>query len=122
MAWHSRTLRGEHVWRLWLLGLILAVGAALRLYGLNWDQGHWLQPDERQIYFIALALDWPTSLAEALSPASPLNPRFFAYGSLPIYLVRLFSALLAPLWPALGDPDNLHVAGRLLAAGFDLGT
>jgi hypothetical protein len=122
VAWRSRTLRGEHVWRPWLLGLILAVGAALRLYGLNWDGGHWLQPDERQIYFIALGLHWPSSLAEALSPASPLNPGFFAYGSLPIYLVRLFAALLAPLWPVLGNPDNLHVAGRLLAAAFDLGT
>jgi hypothetical protein len=122
VAWRSSHPRSRAFWGPWVLGLVLVVGAALRFYGLNWDAGHWLQPDERQIYFIALDLDWPASLAEALSPESPLNPRFFAYGSLPIYLVRLFAALLAPLWPAVHDPDNLHLAGRLLAVAFELGT
>ena len=107
------------VWRdaLWL-ALIVGVGGALRLYGLNWDGGQWLQPDERQIYFVALGLGWPQSLAEAFSPASPLNPHFFAYGSLPIYLVRLIALLVA----AAADPDNLHLVGRPLAVLFDLGT
>jgi hypothetical protein len=105
-----------------LLAAILAAGAALRFYGLNWDDGHWLHPDERQIYFIALGLRWPDSLAQGLSPASPLNPRFFAYGSLPIYLVRLFAALLSPLWPAVRDLANLHLAGRALAALLDTAT
>jgi hypothetical protein len=105
-----------------LLAAILATGAALRFYGLNWDGGHWLHPDERQIYFIALGLRWPDSLAQAFSPASPLNPRFFAYGSLPIYLLRLFAALLSPLWPAVRDLANLHLAGRTLSALLDTGT
>ena len=104
------------------LGLILIVGAALRFYGLNWDGGQWLHPDERQIYFIVLDMDWPHSLAEALSPDSPLNPHFFAYGSLPIYLLKGVAAVLSPLWPAVRDPDNLHLAGRLLSAVVDLGT
>jgi hypothetical protein len=105
-----------------ILALILAVGAALRLYGLNWDGGHWLHPDERQIYFVTMDLGWPHSLAEALSPDSPLNPGSFAYGSLPFYLLKLVTVLLAPLWPALRDPDNLHLVGRPLAVLFDLGT
>ena len=105
-----------------LLALILVAGAALRLYGLNWDGGQWLHPDERKIYFVALELGWPGSLAEALSAASPLNPHFFAYGSLPIYLLRLVAGLLAPLSPLLRDPDNLHLVGRPLAVLFDLGT
>jgi hypothetical protein len=104
------------------LGLILVVGAALRLYGLNWDGGQWLHPDERQIYFTVLSVDWPHSLTEALSPDSPLNPRFFAYGSLPIYLLKGIAVVLSPLWPAVRDPDNLHLAGRLLSAVADLGT
>jgi hypothetical protein len=105
-----------------LLVLILAVGAALRLYGVNWDGGHWLHPDERQVYFITLDLGWPENLAQALRPDSPLNPGFFAYGSLPFYLLRVVATLLSPLWPTLGDPDNLHLVGRPLAALCDLGT
>jgi hypothetical protein len=104
------------------LVLILVLGAALRLYGLNWDEGHWLHPDERQVYFVTIELGWPSSLAEALSTASPLNPGFFAYGSLPFYLLKLASALLALIWPTLADPDNLHILGRSLSAAFDLGT
>lgn len=105
-----------------LLALILAAAAALRFYGLNWDDGHWLHPDERQIYFVVLKLDWPHSVADALSPNSALNPRFFAYGSLPFYLLKLVVSLLKPLWTVVRDPDNLHLVGRPLAALFDLGT
>jgi len=117
-----RALRGP-----WLRLLAsLGAGAALRLYGLNWDGGQWLHPDERQIYFVALGLGRPESMAQALSAESPLNPGFFAYGSLPIYLLRLAAGLLAPLGPALGlgqaPDDSLHLVGRLLAVLFDLGT
>jgi len=102
--------------------LILAVAAALRFWGLNWDDGHWRHPDERQIFFVVEDLAWPTSLAEALSPDSPLNPHFFAYGSLPIYLLKLAITLLQPLWPAIRDDGNMHLIARPLAAFFDLGT
>jgi hypothetical protein len=105
-----------------LLALILAAGGALRLYGLNWDGGQWLHPDERQIYFVTLGLGWPHSLAQALSPDSPLNPHFFAYGSLPLYLLKIIASLLAPLSPVIRDLDHLHLVGRPLAALFDLGT
>ena len=95
----------------WLpLLAVLVAGAALRLYGLNWDGGQWLHPDERQIYFVALGLGRPESLAQALSAESPLNPGFFAYGSLPIYLLRLAAGLLAPL-PA-GTRVLLLAGGR----------
>ena len=105
-----------------VLAAIVVCGAVLRFYGLDWDGGHWLHPDERQIYFVAMNLGWPQSFAEALSPDSPLNPGFFAYGSLPIYLVRIVAELLAPLFPALRDLDMLHWAGRPLAVLFDLAT
>ena len=98
------------------------MGAALRFYGLNWDGGHWLHPDERQIYFVVLNLGWPDSLAEALSPTSPLNPGFFAYGSLPVYLLKLVAALVHVLWPAFSLDDNLHLVARPLVALADLGT
>lgn len=109
-------------WEALLLILILALAAALRLYGLNWDGGHWLHPDERQVYFVTTELGWPSSMAEALSPESPLNPGFFAYGSFPFYLLKLVFTLLGTFWPLLRDNDNLHLVGRPLAVLFDLGT
>jgi hypothetical protein len=121
VADRARNPRSPILVRVGLL-LVLAGAAALRFYGLNWDGGHWLHPDERQIYFVTLGLGWPRSLVEALSPNSPLNPKFFAYGSLPIYLLKLVAGLVAPLSPTLANPDNLHLVGRPLAALFDLGT
>jgi hypothetical protein len=112
----------RRVTRTLLLALILFAAAALRFYGLNWDGGHWLHPDERQIYFVVQRLGWPGSLGRALSPSSPLNPGFFAYGSFSIYLLKLAHALLSPLSPTLANPDNLHLIGRCLSALFDLGT
>lgn len=119
----SRITRwGTPGWERLSLGLIVGIGAALRLYGVNWDGGQWLHPDERQVYFLVNQLSWPRSLAEAWSPDSPLNPRFFAYGSLPLYLLKLVATLVGVLIPALRHPDNLHLIGRPLAAILDLGT
>ena len=105
-----------------ILALILAAGAALRFYGLQWDAGHWLHPDERQIFFVVLRLGWPHSLAEALSPSSPLNPGFFAYGSLPIYLLAAIASLVKLVWPAFWIQQDLHLVARPLVALVDLGT
>ena len=105
-----------------LLALILAIAAALRLSWVTWDDGLWLHPDERQIYFVANGLQWPETWSQAFEASSPLNPHFFAYGSLPIYLVRLIALVLALIWPALRDPGNLHMVGRPLAALLDVGT
>jgi hypothetical protein len=106
----------------WALAVILALAAGLRLYGLNWDGGHWLHPDERMIYFVVGRLGWPQSWSQALSPESPLNPAFFAYGSFPIYLLRVVASALATFWPSLGAAGNLHLVGRSLGALFDLAT
>ena len=122
-SWKGRFLNSARVLRQALpIILILAAAAVLRFRGLNWDDGHWLHPDERQIFFVVMDLDWPSSLAEALSSESPLNPHFFAYGSLPIYLLKLVVTVLQPLWPALRDEGNMHLIARPLAVLFDLGT
>ncbi len=137
------------------LALILVMGAALRFYGLNWDQNHHLHPDERAIAaFVVPKIgmpplrEWPEFFNPLLAgrateerpnffdpETSPLNPHFFAYGSLPLYLLRLLAhllSLLAPLsrlltsWPSLAealtmigrpsDYDYLTILGRVLAA------
>ncbi len=105
-----------------LLGLTL-LGLALRLYGLNWDQGNSFHPDERQIMFHVTALAWPNSLAQFLDPVnSPLNPHFFAYGSFPLYLLATLGNILTRFSPTLGTFANLALVGRVLNAAFDSGT
>jgi len=104
------------------LGLTL-LGLALRLYGLNWDQGNSFHPDERQIMFHVTALAWPNSLAQFLDPVnSPLNPHFFAYGSFPLYLPATLGNILTRFSPTLGTFANLTLVGRVLNAAFDSGT
>ena len=62
------------------LAAILLAALGLRLYGLNWDDGRDLHPDELFIAKIVLIdrihLDWPPDLRQLLDPAtSGLNPR-----------------------------------------------
>ncbi len=110
-------------WRpLALAGLVL-LGLALRLYGLNWDDGNSFHPDEREIMFHVTAIARPASLAQFFDAAhSPLNPQFFAYGSFPIYLLAALGNVLSHFFPALGSFANLTLVGRGLSALFDCGT
>lgn len=98
--------------------LVVAVALALRLYGLNWDGGQWIHPDERMILMVVnnrLSIPTPEQMPLLLTPQSPLNPAFHAYGSLPLYLLKA-AQLLA------GDTVPLHVLARLLSVAFDCGT
>jgi len=102
-----------------ILLALLAVALALRLYGLNWDRGLFFHPDERQILMVAAALSWPRDLLTLLTPESSWNPHFFAYGSFPIYLLRLVSAALGSLraeWTTLAASALM---GRVISALFD---
>jgi 4-amino-4-deoxy-L-arabinose transferase-like glycosyltransferase len=108
------------------LGLILALAAILRWYGLDWDAGYLYHPDERQIVLVVSNLELPATIAEFISPSSPLNPSFFAYGSFPLYLLRVLSPL-APPTPIVGPWSDDQLArwllfGRALSGLFDLGT
>ncbi|WP_376793615.1 glycosyltransferase family 39 protein [Thermogemmatispora sp.] len=110
-------------WRPLVLIALAILGLALRLYGLNWDDGNSFHPDEREILFHVVAIARPTSWAQFLDAAhSPLNPQFFAYGSFPIYLLAAVGAVLKPFFPALGSFANLTLVGRAISALFDTGT
>ena len=99
-----------------LLGGILLLGAGLRLAGIDWDRGHFIHPDERRILMAVAELRWPEAgeWTQVLGPRSPLNPRFFAYGSLPLYLLRLAAI------PFGVDLYRLSLVGRALSAVYDL--
>ncbi len=102
--------------------LIVAGAMALRLYGLQWDEGFpWTpHPDERAILMKVGELS-PPSLGEigVLFDAddSPWNPRWFPYGSLPLYLLKAVQLG----YDALSGSElrDLRVAGRLISAIAD---
>ena len=105
--------------------VILAAALGLRLYGLGWDEGYPYtpHPDERFILSKAAELSLPGlgDLGILLdADLSTWNPRRFAYGSLPLYLlkgVQTSYELLAE--QPLHDP---RIAGRVISALADFAT
>jgi hypothetical protein len=72
------------------------------------------------ITMVTEKLSFPNSLniSTLLTPQSPLNPHFFAYGSFPIYLLKLASLPFAQE-SVFRSYDSLNLLGRLLSALFD---
>ena len=104
-------------WRVLALFGLAVLGLALRLYGLNWDQGNNFHPDERQILFRIMTLSWPTSVTQFFDPVnSPLNPHFFAYGSFPLYLLASLGNILSHFSPNIATMTGLTLLGRILSA------
>jgi hypothetical protein len=108
------------------LGVILIVAATFRFYGLDWDRGYLFHPDERQIMLVTSNLGSPASWFDFFNPDNPLNPRFFAYGSFPIYLLKLLGNFAPPFGYAVPWRDanlvSLAFLGRALSGLFDLGS
>jgi YYY domain-containing protein len=103
--------------------LIVVLALAMRLYGINWDQGHLFHPDERAILFKVEQLRWPAlaNLGVLLnSEESPMNPRWFPYGSLPLYAVKAVEGVVSPIRDL--DIYGLRFIGRSLSALADAGT
>lgn len=101
---------------------ILTIGAIFRFYGINWDQGHYLHPDERAIIMFTTPLQFPKTLDEFLSPESPMNPHFFAYGNFPLYLLKAASSLLGNINIELSSYEKMYLVGRAISALADIGT
>ncbi len=154
--------RTSRRWGAWLRGAVLALlvlaGAALRLYDVGWDQFQQVHPDERFIVWVADTITWPGSLATALDPEhSTINPfrwpvtahdlagqpRNYAYGHFPLYLLVVTAhlaqagatwlgetplalpAFLQPLHTVgrhLASYSYLPLVGRVISALADLGT
>ncbi|MBN1879874.1 glycosyltransferase family 39 protein [bacterium] len=103
-----------------VIAAIIILGLALRLYGIDWDQGNHLHPDERSITMTSNALDVPSGLFEYLDPIkSPLNPynrgkAVYVYGTLPLTMIKLTAAALN-----MDDYNGTTQLGRHLSALFD---
>ena len=148
MAWHPPPTIPSRIFAplrsLWgpnfLLPTLLVAALALRLYGIDWDDGHGFHPDERSFYLRADDMyraltkapgyenwvnQWPgmepglPDIRTAFSAErSPLNPHWFPLGSVLIYalvLVRSAAELFTD-WGAL----DMRFAGRTLAALADV--
>lgn len=104
-----------------ILLLLITLAFLLRIYGLNWDQGYHLHPDERMITMVATDIKFPESrkISDILSRDSSLNPKFFAYGSLPIYLLKFSGYLLSFINPSFSSYDKINLVGRVISTIFD---
>ncbi len=105
-----------------LVFLVIVFGALLRFHNIDWDQGNHLHPDERAIIMFALPLNFPGSISQLLNPESSLNPRFFAYGNFPLYILKSSSTVASLFNPRFGTYDGIELVGRFLSAFADLVT
>ncbi len=101
------------------LAVILVVALALRLYGIDWDEGygHSPHPDERHIISLIDGIEFPTlgDLGDLLdAERSPWNPGQFAYGSFPLYLFKIAHSIIP------GDVYDVWTVGRGLSALADV--
>ncbi len=70
-----------------LLLFIIIIAFTLRIYGIDWDKGFHLHPDERMIIMVT----------DRINFFNQLNPNFFNYGSLPVYILKGSAQLLEQL-------------------------
>ena len=122
---HRGACQQTTIWTLHVVALVavLAVGAALRFVGLDWDQGQHQHPDERFLSIVLLQIQPAPDLWTYFDPRrSPLNPfnhgiSFFVYGTFPLFLLESLARALGRT-----DYDEAYLVGRALSALFDLGT
>ena len=92
----------KHLNNFYLIIFIISLfGFLIRLLGINWDQGILFHPDERQLLMIS----------ERISLTN-LDPGWYNYGTLPLYLLELFSF-------GIDDLKTLRFPGRILSSLFD---
>lgn len=103
-----------------ILLLILILGLFLRLYGINWDSGFHLHPDERFLTMVNNAMVWPKTIGEYFDPhLSKLNPsnigyNFFVYGTFPLILTKFFAINFG-----FDDYSRFTLLGRFFSGFFD---
>ena len=61
---------------------------------------------------VKVGLPVPFKLSALLTPQSPLNPKFFAYGSLPFYLTKATASFLGLFQRSFLEYGNIRLVGR----------
>ncbi len=94
-----------------ILFFIMIVAFFFRIYGINWDSGFHFHPDERMLIMVA----------DRIRFWSQMNPDFFNYGSLPVYLLVGASQLIDRIiGSSITNYDGLLFVGRWLSLSSDL--
>ncbi len=128
-----------------VLAVILAIALWLRVFGptmhgFDWGQGNFQHPDENYIGGLVGGLGYPSSPLDLFNRNSSWNPAAvpnlagvangslphtgFNYGSLPLYLIKIFSSILSWLgahFSIFGNWQHANpiLAGRVLSGAFD---
>ena len=107
-------------WKInFILILILMVAAYFRFNGINWDDNHHMQPDERYITMVADQIRSVSSISEyfntATSTLNPLNHGSYTYGMLPLFITRAVAVLVG-----MANYDGITLVGRFMSGLFDL--
>ena len=114
-------MKEKIIYRIILFAIIL-LGFFMRTTGSNWDQGFHLHPDERMIQMTALSLHAPQNIADFLTVRSGINPHFFAYGSFPIYFLRISSLAFGKINSSFATYENIFYVGRMISIFSELMT
>ena len=107
-----------------LLIAILGLAFALRFYGLGWDDGfsYTPHPDERAILDRVIGVS-PPGLSELGllldAEQSPWNPRWFNYGSFPLYVLKVVQIVGEPF---LDNANDMRILGRAVSGIADVAT
>lgn len=102
-------------WALLLLFVVIS-----RFWGLNWDQGQHLHPDERFLVMVSQSINLPSSLSDYLSTSgSKSNPHnaghdFYVYGTYPVILTKSLASVLG-----MDSYFSLPLVGRSISAVLD---
>lgn len=103
-----------------VIALIFVSALLLRVYDLNWGAPFYFHPDERNIAAAVSQLSFPTQL----------NPHFFAYGSVTLYVIFFLGLLWANLSSLVHHTvlvssitfEHAIVISRILSAMYSLAT
>ena len=107
------------------LVFIMLAGSFLRFYDISWDSGfsYTPHPDERAILMKASELKTPKlSEMETLFNAekSPLNPKWFPYGSFPLYALKTIQYFIEKFTPF--EIVDTRILARTISAVADVGS